>query len=150
MADDLTALEDWLSPLIAALSPQQRRGLARKVGQGLRRSQAARIAAQRAPDGSAYTPRKPQPLRKEPGRIRGAMFAKLRLARNLKVLPDDVGVAVGFLARTGRIARVHQEGQEDKVAPDGPSIRYPARVLLGFTHEEREMLRDLVLNHLHP
>lgn len=52
--DPLSALEDWVAPLLAKLEPAQRRALARNVGQALRRSQAARIAAQQNPDGSAY------------------------------------------------------------------------------------------------
>jgi hypothetical protein len=39
-ADPLVALEDWVAPLIARLAPSERRALARKVGQDLRRSQA--------------------------------------------------------------------------------------------------------------
>jgi phage virion morphogenesis protein len=152
MADELTSLEEWMTPLLAALSERQRRDVARKIGQALRRSQASRIAAQKAPDGSAYQPRKPQQAttkaRQQAGTIRRTMFAKLRTAKNLKVSVSDEGVAVGFLGRTARIARVHQEGLPDTVEKGGPTYRYPARQLLGFTQEDREAIRDLLLQHV--
>lgn len=153
MADDLQALEDWLGPLLAKLTPQEQRGLARKVGQDLRRSQAKRIAAQQAPDGTAYTSRKPQQTtkaREKKGAIRKAMFTKMRTARHMKVQVTGEGVAVGFLGRTARIALVHQEGREDAVEAGGPRFRYPERRLLGFTAEERGAICDFVLAHLAP
>ena len=50
--DDLTALETWAAPLIAKLQPAQVRQLTREIARDLRRSQAQRIAAQVAPDGT--------------------------------------------------------------------------------------------------
>ncbi len=76
------------------------------------------------------------------------MFAKLRTAKFFKVSVNDEGVAVGFLGRTARIARVHQEGLPDTVEQGGPTYRYPARPLLGFTEEDRELIRDLLLEHV--
>ena len=52
MSDDLTALEAWITPLLEQISAPERRNLARQVGLAIRRSQAARITAQQAPDGS--------------------------------------------------------------------------------------------------
>lgn len=151
MADDLQALEDWLGPLLAKLTPQEQRKLARQVGQDLRRSQAKRIAAQQSPDGTAYSPRKPPPTtkaREKKGAIRKAMFAKMRTARHMKVQVTGEGVAVGFLGRTARIARVHQDGLEDSVEVGGPRYRYPQRSILGFTDEDRQKIREVVLNSL--
>ena len=151
MADDLQALEDWLGPLLAKLTPQEQRSLARKVGQDLRRSQAKRIAAQQAPDGTAYSPRKPPPTtkaREKKGAIRKAMFAKMRTARHMKMQVTGEGVAVGFLGRTARIALVHQEGRADAVVPGGVRYRYLERRLLGLTELERTAIRDAVLDHL--
>ena len=150
MADDLQALETWAEPLLATLAPARRRTLARSIGQALRRSQAARIAQQRNPDGSAYEPRKTTKARLQKGAIRRIMFEKLRAARHLKVQTDEEGVAVGFLGRTARIARVHQLGLRDQVQPGGPQYDYPARELLGLTEAEREQIKDLLLQHLAP
>lgn len=152
MADDLSALETWATPLLEALTGPERRRLAREVGQALRRSQQARIAAQQNPDGSAYAPRKAQPqatgkARQAKGRIRRTMFNKLRTARFLRILLDEDGVSVGYTGRTARIATVHQEGGTDTATPGGRSIRYEARVLLGLTEDDRQMIADLILKH---
>lgn len=148
--DPLRALNDWAAPLLTALSRTQVRQLARKLGQELRRSQSARIARQREPDGTPYTPRKPQRRIKPPsGRIRKQlMFSKLRMARHLKVIPTSDGVDVGFVGRDGTIATVHQLGLVDAVTPSGPRVRYPQRTLLGLTPEDRKMIETLLLDHL--
>lgn len=150
MADDLSALENWAEPLLAALTPAKRRTLARTIGQALRREQASRIAAQRNPDGSAYAPRKTTNARLQQGAIRRTMFEKLRTARHLRVQVDAEGVAIGWLGRTARIARIHHYGLRAEVQPGGPQVDYPARELLGLSDQQREMIRDLLLQHLAP
>ena len=150
MADDLRALEDWAAPLLSSLTTPKRRALARKIGQALRRQQAARIASQRSPDGSAYQPRKTTNARLQKGSIRRTMFEKLRAARHLRVEAEDDGVAVGFFGRTARIARVHHYGLRDLVQAGGTSYQYPARGLLGLTDADRELIKDLLLQHLSP
>lgn len=146
--DDLEQLEDWLEPLLAQMTPAARNQLARRIGQALRRHESQRIARQVNPDGSAYVPRK-KALRSRSGRIkRGAMFAKLRQARHLKVRINPNEVTVGFLGRVSNIARVHQDGRMDLVRPGGPRVRYTQRKLLGFTPQNRELVRDLLLDHL--
>lgn len=144
--DELTALENWAAPLLARLQPGERRTLARKIGTGLRRSQSQRIVKQQAPDGTAYAPRKQQ-LRDKAGRIkRKKMFAKLRQTKFLKVSASPNEVSVGFMGRVSRIARVHQEGITEQVRPGGPRARYDKRVLLGFSPEDRQTIRDQILN----
>lgn len=153
MSDPLQQLEDWAAPLLRQLSPKAQRDLARTVARELRRSQAARIASQRNPDGTPYTPRK----KAAPGgQVRGrkgsikAMFAKLRTASHLKLLAEPQGAAIGITGRAARIARVHQHGLRDRVRPGGREVEYPARELLGLTDTERETVRDLILKHLTP
>jgi phage virion morphogenesis protein len=147
-------LEQWAGPLLAKLAPAQRGQLARSIALDLRRSQQRRIAAQLAPDGTPYAARKRQAetLREKRGAIRrrkDAMFAKLRTARWLKTNVTQEGAEVGFLGRVARLARVHQEGGMDRVAPDGPMATYPARPLLGFTSTDRARVRDRVVQFLH-
>lgn len=130
----------------------------RDIARALRRSQQARIAAQRNPDGSAYDPRKARlrsaknmrnKLRDKRGRLkRSAMFVKLRTTRYMRTQSDSNGLAIGFAGRVARIARVHQFGETDRVAPGGPEYLYPARMLLGFSAEDRELIRDILLEHL--
>lgn len=152
MSDDLKSLEQWASALLAKLQPAQRNAVNRKIAQDLRRSQAQRIAAQRDPDGTSYTPRKARKdLRGKTGRIkrqRAAMFAKLRLQKSLKIQPDANQIAVGFFGRVARIARVHQEGLPDQVSKKGPQYQYPSRKLLGFSEADRELIRDSLLRHI--
>lgn len=153
VADELTQLELWAAPLLAKLAPTQRRQLARTIALDLRRSQQRRIAAQIAPDGTPYAPRRKraESLREKRGAIRrqkGAMFVKLRTARWLKANVTSEGAEVGFFGRVARLARVHQEGDMDQVAPNGPVAKYPQRPLLGFTANDRERVRDQVLEYL--
>ncbi len=151
-ADDLSHLEAWAVPLAAKLSAAGRKALSRLIGRDLRTSQQQRIAAQRNPDGTPFSPRRPgKNLRGKRGAIRrrqATMFAKLRTARWLKVMADANEAAVGFSGRAERIARVHQEGLRDRVAPNGPEIRYARRQLLGFSEADREMVRNHLLEHL--
>ncbi|BCB23201.1 virion morphogenesis protein [Burkholderia phage FLC5] len=151
--DDLSALESWAGGLLSQLAPAARRSAMREIARELQRSQRTRIAQQRNPDGSAYEKRKPRPkhLRDKAGRIkRAAMFARMRQARYLRTESDAQGLAIGFAGRVARVARIHQFGESDRVAPGGPQYTYPARVLLGFTDADREMIRDLLLKHIAP
>lgn len=153
MADDLTLLETWCAPLLAKLTAGQRTQVARKIGQALRRSQHQRIAANKAPDGGSYLPRKrrAEPLRAKKGRIkrkRDAMFQRIGRAAYLKVQASPSDVSVGFFGRVARIARVHQEGRTDRINREGRTARYPVRELLGFTQADTRMVRDLLIEHL--
>ena len=149
MMEDLRAVEMWVGGLLARLQPAQRRALNRKVAQDLRRSQAQRIASQRAPDGAMFTARKMRKdLRGQKGRIKrrkAAMFQKLRQVKNLKTQQDENQLSVGFFGRAARIARVHQEGLKDRVSKKGPEYQYPARPLLGFGATDQALIRDSLL-----
>lgn len=154
MSDDLHELEDFASALLGQLSAPQRRALARKVAVSLRRSTQERIARQVGPDGTPYTPRKPKApprFRSKKGAIRRrktAMFTRLRMAKWLKVKATADSAEVGFMGHVARLARVHQEGLNDRAERNGPSIRYAARPLLGFDESQNEMVRETVLDHL--
>lgn len=149
--EDLHALEEWAGALLGQLQPPARRQAMGDIARELRRSQQKRIAEQRNPSGAPFTPRKNQAskkLRGKAGRIkRRAMFAKLRTARFLKFESNAEGLAIGFAGQVARLAKVHQEGQS---APVGPGIeyKYPVRKLLGFTEQERQMIRDKLIDHL--
>lgn len=148
--DDLSEVQAWAGALLTQLSPAGRRKATRDIARELRRSQQARIAAQKNPDGSGYEPRKirsgGKQLRGKRGRLkRAAMFARLRTSRWMSMEGDGKELAVGFVGRIARLARVHQFGEESAVAPGGLEYRYPARVLLGLTVREREMVGDRLL-----
>lgn len=150
MAGDLHELDEWLNALLSRASPAQVRVINRRVAYELRRSQAARIAAQRNPDGTAYVPRKParKNLRAKTGAIRRrGMFARLRTLRFMKVAASAEEMAVGFRGRAGGIATTHQTGDRH-VGKFGRVIVTPKRELLGLTSTEMEMLVDAYLRHL--
>lgn len=149
---DFQAIEEWAGALLAKLTPTERRGVARKAGQALRREQNQRIKRQEAPDGSKYAPRAKQPKRfreKAGGIRRRAMFAKLRTAKFMKVQasPDEIGV--GFLGRAAQIAKVHQEGNTRRTR-SGRRYVTPQRELLGLSPSDVDVIRTTLLNHLTP
>lgn len=149
MADDLTALEDWLSPLLKSLSSSEKRKFNKTLATGLRKRQAKRIALQQNPDGSSYQAKRPRKKDKA-GRIRHSkkMFLNLRKFRHLKAVAKTDQASVGFNGRISRIARIHQEGLVSRVAPGGPLYRYPVRRLLGFSADDRDWLFGESKKHL--
>lgn len=148
MSDDLQALEQWASVLLDKLDERERRSLLGTIARDLRRSQQKRIVAQRNPDGSAYAPRKPKDLRGKKGRIKSKMFTKLRTARYLRTQTSANGLSLGFAGRVSRIARVHQYGLKDRPERGQPDVQYDARQLLGFSGDELENIRNLLIDHL--
>jgi phage virion morphogenesis protein len=152
MSDDLQRLEEWAAALIAKVQPAQRRQLVRQVANDLRREHARLIAQQVAPDGTPYPARKNRKeLRSKSGRIKrqkAAMFNKLRLNKYLQINADASQASLGFFGKVARVARVHHEGLQDKVAPRGPSYKYPERRLLGFNKADETLLRESLLRHL--
>lgn len=144
--DPLTELATWANPLLDKLSAAERRKLAKSLAVELRRSQQARIKAQKNTDGSHYEQRK---LRKKAGRIkREAMFAKLRKAKYLQAKSQPEGASVGFFGRVANLARVHQRGLKDRVQRGGPEIQYERRELLGFTDQDRALIQQHLISHL--
>lgn len=144
---DFHELETWAGAFLSNLDAPARRALTRAVAAELRRRQARRIAEQRNPDGSAYEPRKPQ-LRLRPGRVRRAMFARLRTTRFLKTESDPNTAVVSFADRALRIAAVHQFGLRDRVNKAGLEVQYARRELLGFDASDVSSITDLVIAHL--
>lgn len=151
MSEDLQRLETWVAPLLQRLTAAERRRLARKVGTALRRSQQKRIASQQNPDGTPYAARlKAPPRRAKAGRIkRGAMFGKIRQAKHLRIRASGAEAAVGFTGRVSRIALIHQEGRSDAAGRNRKLHVYARRQLLGFTDADEQLVRELILDHLH-
>ncbi len=158
-ADLPVELQDWLQPLLARLQPNQVRRLARMLSVELRAQQSKRIATQRNPDGTPFEPRRTRerhhPLRQsgagwhrsERDRV-AAMFSKLRTSAHLKARSSTTEAGVQIEGRSARIARVHQFGLLDRPQPGGPEVRYPARVLLGWSDADVSRATEQVLHHL--
>lgn len=141
---DLEDLTAWAGALLQKLDSRERRALLRAVAGELRRRQTARIAEQRNPDGSAYEPRKPR-LRQHAGRVRRAMFMRLRTSRFMKAQSDLDSAVVTFAGNAERFAAVHQFGLRDRVNKGGLEVEYARRELLGFASDDIDRLASLIL-----
>ena len=142
-------LAPHLQGLLAAIGPAERARLARQIAADMRQRQQRRIAAQLNPDGTPYAPRKPR-LRAKAGRIRRAMFARLRTTRYLKIEGRADAAVIAIAGRAARIARVHQYGLQDRVNRRGLTIRYPVRELLGLTDDDKRDTLQALLEHFTP
>lgn len=156
MADDLQRLEEWFGRIMAGLSPAERRRAATKLGVALRKSNLARIAANRQEDGSAMEPRKPRRERKKKKRLRNKrMFLRMRLTRNWRIDATEDGVEIRPL--TPLIETIGAVSQFGEVAPVGQGrdgrtirVRYAERRLLGFSEEDKQLAIDIAADMLDP
>jgi phage virion morphogenesis protein len=142
--DELEPLITELDALLATTSAENRRTLTRNIGRQLRQSQLQRIRNQRNPDGSSYTPRKPQTF----GGRKGRLFKKLATTRFLKLRTTDTDLTLTFTGNTDRIARVSQFGLRDQVNRRGLRVQYAQRQLLGLTDDEQALIAGQVLDSL--
>lgn len=140
--------DNQLAGLLAALSPAGRRKLAGEIAKQLRTAQQQRIKQQKAPDGSPYQARKRQPLRAKKGRIKRAMFQKLRTNRYMKAGGRENGAVVEFTGKVQRIARVHQYGLKDRPNAHAQDVQYAERQLLGFSQADKQLVETLTIKHL--
>lgn len=146
--NELKPFDDALAGLIASLTPKARKALAVTVAKRLRGSQQQRIKRQQAPGGTPYATRKSQPLRKQKGRIKREMFAKLRTARYMKANSSPDAAVVEFAGRVERMARVHHFGLRDRPSVHSKDVRYDERPLLGFTKNDIAKIEKLIINSL--
>lgn len=147
MSHELQPLLDRVDALLANLSAGQRKQLATELARTLRGSQAKRIRDNQAPDGTAFSPRKPQPgLRQRRGSLR--MFRKLQRAKWLKAKGNPGEASVGFVGFANQVARVHHYGLRDRVNDRGLQARYPERPLLGLTKAELNTVESMLFSHL--
>lgn len=147
MSSNVLELANYLQPLLERLSMGERAKFAKQIGRDLRKSQGKRISEQKNPDGSSYTPRRKR-LREQKGKIKRKMFTKIKNTSNLKVLSNADSIAIGFVGRVARIARVHQEGLKDRAEKGAPDVVYPKRELLGFTEQDIKLVEDSFLKHI--
>ncbi|ENB7661774.1 phage virion morphogenesis protein [Enterobacter cloacae] len=146
--NEFKPFDDRLNGLIAALSPAGRRKLAGEIAKQLRTTQQQRIKEQKAPDGSPYQARKRQPLRAKTGRIKRAMFQKLRTNRYMKASGGENSAVVEFTGKVQRIARVHQYGLKDRPNPHAQDVQYAERQLLGISREDKKQAEYLIIQAL--
>lgn len=137
--------DDRLAGLISALSPAARRKLAGEIAKQLRAAQQQRIKQQKAPDGSPYQARKRQPLRAKKGRIKRAMFQKLRTNRYMKASGRENSAVVEFTSKVQHIARIHQYGLKDRPNQHTRDVQYAERPLLGFSQKDKQNVESLIV-----
>ncbi|WP_432465860.1 phage virion morphogenesis protein [Enterobacter kobei] len=143
--NEFKPFDDRLNGLIAALLPAARRKLAGEIAKELRKSQQQRIKQQINPDGSPYQARKRQPLRAKNGRIKRAMFQKLRTSRYMKAKGRENSALVEFTGKVQRIARVHHYGLQDSPNPHSSDVRYPQRQILGLAKRDKNLIKVLII-----
>ncbi|MBC3212921.1 phage virion morphogenesis protein [Serratia fonticola] len=145
--NELDPFETKLAGLIGNLSPQSRKALAMTIAKRLRASQQQNIKRQQAPDGTPYVPRKTQ-LRSKQGRIKRAMFTKLRTARYLKANGSSNIAVVEFVGRVKRMAEVHHYGLWDRPSMRSPEVKYEERALLGFSYADVREIQNVIIEAL--
>lgn len=143
--NDFKPFDDKLAGLIGALSPASRRRLASDIAKELRRSQQQRIKQQKAPDGTPYQVRKRQSLRAKKGRIKRAMFQKLRTSRYMKATGRDNSAMVEFVRKVQRIAQIHQYGLKDRPNPHSHYVQYSERQLIGFNKNNLQDIENIIV-----
>ncbi|WP_313619090.1 phage virion morphogenesis protein, partial [Pantoea septica] len=111
---ELHEVDAWLDSLLAQLEPSARKRMLREVARDVRRIEQANITAQRAPDGTAWEPRRAT-ARTKPGRIRRKMFAKLKTTKYLKAQASADQAEIAFAPAVQKLARVHHYGLRDRV-----------------------------------
>lgn len=147
MTDALEQLGRQAEALIGKLSATERRKLAAELARTMRATQAERIRANKQPDGTSMTPRKPQPrLRDRRGGTRRKMFAKLVKPAWFKATASANAAAVEFKGSANRLATVHHFGLRDKI--NGKEVQYPERQLIGITDADIDRVEDALLKHL--
>ncbi|MCS2172358.1 phage virion morphogenesis protein [Scandinavium sp. TWS1a] len=146
--NEFKPFDDRLAGLIAALSPANRRRMAADIAKTLRTRQQRRIKTQKAPDGTPYAARKRQPVRAKKGRVKREMFMKLRTNRFMKATGRDDVAVVEFTGKVQRMAKVHQYGLKDRPSLQAKETQYPKRILLGFTHEDIDIVSNTIINYI--
>ena len=144
--DNLHEVDAWLDALLAKLEPAERKKMLREVARDVRRIQQGNMTAQRAPDGSAWEPRRVS-ARTKPGRIKRKMFVKMKTAKYFKAQANGNMAEVAFVPGVQRIARVHHYGLRDKVNRHGGTIvKYAARPIIGVNHDVESLVGKIILN----
>lgn len=145
--DNLHQIDAWLAALMNKLEPAQRSRMLHEVARDVRKIQQDNITAQRAPDGTAWEPKRVT-ARAKKGRIRRKMFTKLKTAKYLKAQANANQAEVSFTGQVQRLARVHHYGLRDKVNQRGTEVKFAERPLLGENSEVEDTVKDLLMRWL--
>ena len=175
--NELQHYADRLDALVRQLEPAQIRKLTRELARTIRLSVKQRIAANQAPDGSAYTPRsglqgrplrKGEILRQDQPFIVGGELKKFRRIKTARSDPKgyDPKLEMGWEYGASEVRRYHRSSitipraggliadiaaQHQEGSPRRPShlkSGLPARPLLGFSAQDLRTIEALLISHL--
>ncbi len=130
----------WAKAYIERLSPNNRKRLAKRLAEQLRRTNQKRIQNQTSPDGYRWPERQ-----KYQGKTdRRKMFVKMKHRKHLRIRERADGFALGFFGRLGKIAETHHYGQKQRLR-SGIIASYPSRELIGITDTDKEILYQVLI-----
>lgn len=66
----------------------------------------------------------------------------------MKTRGSDSAAGVEFIGKLQRLARVHQYGLKDRPDRNSRDVLYEARPLFSFTHDDEQVIEDLVIRRL--
>lgn len=138
---NLLELRQWAADYIERLEPKARKILMMKLARQTRSTNQKRMQQQVNPDGSPWDARAPVDGKTS----RRKMMVKLRQNKRLRIRARADEFSLRFTTASSRIARVHHFGQRDE---KNFGAQYPERRLLGLTDQDRDDLRELLINHL--
>lgn len=147
VVNNLHEVDAWLAALLGKLEPAQRKKMLREVAQDVRRIQQASITAQRAPDGSAWEPRR-MTARTKKGRVKRKMFTKIKTAKYLKAQANANMAEIAFVPGVQKLVRVHHYGLRDRVNRRGTEVKFAERPLLGISSEVKNSVNQTLMRWL--
>ncbi|MDR1349370.1 MAG: phage virion morphogenesis protein [Zoogloeaceae bacterium] len=145
MSEDIEGIEKLnatLGRFMSALSPSGQQRLLAVIARRVAAMNRQRIAANVAPDGADFEPRKPRGGKS----IKRRMFARLKGTRWLKTRAFPGEAKIAFSGSAAGIARIHHYGLRGKIDKKSQrEVKYPSRPLLGVSDEDASMVEDILL-----
>lgn len=89
-----------------------------------------------------------QQLRAKTGRIKRAIFQRLRTNRYIKASGRENSAVVEFTGKVQRIAKAHQYGLYDKLCNKTTKVKYEERKLLGFNEKALIDIENIIISQL--
>lgn len=148
MADsELQPMIDKVDALIEALSPKQRKALAKDISRGLRGTQAKRIKDNKEPDGTPYEERKPRKLKVK--RLIRFIYPTSDGVRDLKSFRETDRWIIGFDRYRGGIRTFRKDRIERYVEVKNQTVGTTLRERKGQV--KKKMFQKIVrTKHLKP
>lgn len=108
----------------------------------------AAYQASKVPAGARYQARKRQAAWTNNGRIKRALFLKLRTSHYITASGHNNAAVVEFTGKVQRTVQIHQFGLKDRVSKHTQSMQYPQCQLLDFSTNNKQLINKLIIQHL--